>query len=662
MEGIALLGLVGLGYLVTKATGPTKKEGYTNADSPSIQMTTSSTIPRGPPDSRLANRLKGGTAQGFGPELDMLYTTSQGNFPSEPVPGPAGMPYQFASKTDSSTNGPVGVPMPSRANVAQVELNSAGFEDGGNNDGFVKSDLTGESIPADSFRHNNMVPFFGGRVKQNTDSSANTSRLDRFTGAGSTDIKKKEIEPMFDYMNTPFGNPFGMEDNTDFVQSRMNVARNRAGEKPFEPTRVAPGIGEKYGITGKGGFQQIEVNDYMMKNIRKTDDLRVATNPKLSYEGVAVPGAHFDGKASQEPGEVRKYRPDKFYIDETGERFFVTNGELIKETARPVQVMRDVTRPETSVEYTGIAASQESGDSYVPGTYRTPLTQQYGGAGFRNADMTEYFTPYVDGPEADYGKSSIEIRPNERLATSDRVMGLNLAPADTGATMIHYDDPSRPTRRGETVGNIRQTGTPVGYANGVPAITVWDPDDIARTTVKEGTINWNMFGIAGQGGGPEKLKVYDPEDIAKPTQKAQLSKREYWGAPGTYAQDLTSHVAAYNMRLNPNKQEIAKGRRPVAGNGEKPIFTGEINQTTKKINADYINDRALSGNRQEGLPPGVGDIGDVRYRVPLKLDVSMQRNQRETISAVENNPLMQSLQKNAERDEEVIRRIYSIKQ
>lgn len=660
METVALLGLAGLGYLVTKATEkPAQQEGF------ATQTRARTDIPRGPPGSPLVEKEKGAVARGYGPELDMMYKTPGGQlYPSEPNPeSMKGLPYQYASTSQSGAAGgvPEGVPVASRANFAAVQLNSAGYETFQNpaGSGFIKSELTGESIPSDKFSHNNMVPFFGGRMKQNVDSAANTSRLDMFTGAGTTQITKKEIEPMFDYMNTPFGNPFGMEDHTDFVQGRMQLPRNRQGERPFEPTRVAPAVGEGYGITGKGGFQQLEVNEYMMKNIKRTDDLRVADKPKLSYEGVAIPGTNFVTKSAETPGEVRKYRPDRFYVDETGERFFVTNGELVKETARPIQVMRDVTRPDTSVEYTGVAAQTEGGDSYVSGTYRTPMTQQYGGTPYRNANMTEYYTPYVDSPEADYGKGSIEIRPNERYFTGERVMGLNLSPAEAGATTIHYDDPSRPTRRSEIIGNIRQSGTPVGYAGGAPSITVWDPEDVARTTVKEGTIDWNRFGIASSGEGPNKLKVYDPDDVARPTQKAQLSQREYFGSAGAYAQDLTSHVAAYNMRSNPNKERIAKGRKPVAGNGGLAVFTGEINQRTKKINADYINDRVPAVNRVEGLPPGVGEMGDVRYRVPLKLDVSMERNQRDIIGAVQSNPLMatQSLQRNADRDDDVVRRM-----
>ena len=109
------------------------------------------------------------------------------------------------------------------------------------------------------------------------------------------------------------------------------------------------------------------------------------------------------------------------------------------------------------------------------------------------------------------------------------------------------------------------------------------------------------------------------------------------------------------MRTNPTKEQIAIGRTPLHGNGGSlAVFDGNIKQTTKRINADSVNDRSNAVNRVVGLTTGVGDIGLVKYRVPLKLDVAAERNQRETLSAVYNNPLMasQNLARNAEHDEE----------
>jgi len=362
-----------------------------------------------------------------------------------------------------------------------------------------------------------------------------------------------------------------------------------------------------------------------------------------------VPGKHFVGGAMDSPGEVRKYRPDRFYIDESNERAIAGPATIHKESSRPIQVLPETTRASTSTENFGTPQGQDTYQSYVAGAYKTPMGQQFGGAGFRNADMSTYSTKNTDSPEADYGRSGYENRPNERATTNKRNMGLNLAPADTGQVTTRYTDNARPTRRAEM-----ESGTgsqEFGHAYGsVGAVTVWDPNDVARTTVKETTINLNWFGPGESGAVPNKLKVYDPNDIARPTQKAQLSQREYTGSGYNPGRGIMNEDFAYNMRLNPNKQQIAKGRKPIAGNGSVATFYGTVNQRAKKLTADDVNNRANAVNRVEGLPPGQGDIGEMKYRVPLNLDVSAERLTPDIVAGTNNNPLQQSLAKNAALD------------
>jgi hypothetical protein len=694
MEVAALSGLLGLGYLVSKASEKKKDNSKVTAQQAQFRNNLSSqTLPpadrefplltkngttkiresfmpaaRAPNSDSLTLAPKGSAATGFGPELDLMYQMPNGQtYPSEPSTGPYGTAFGYASNkppyAPQLISGTQPAPSPIDSNVPMTEYRSDNTEADPIyiESDYVISPLSGQKIPSNEFKHNNMQPFFGGRIKQNMAPQANTQRLDAYNGNGSTQMKKREVENMFETSRAPYGNPFGMEDNTEFFQSRVAtqapIVRN--GEKPFEPTRVGSGIGEKFGFSGKGGFQQLEINEIMRP--KDTNQLRVLSNPKETYDKPMVPGQHFIGTNADvsDVGEVRKYKPDTFYIDETGERFFTTTGDLIKETVRSTQVLPHTTRPETSVEYGGVASSQDFGESYVTGSYRLPQTQQYGGAGYRNADMTGYYTKDMDAPKADYGKSSIEIRPNERNETSERVMALNATPADNQLVTTHYTDNARPTRRSETVGNIRMTGTPIEFAERAPAITVWDPKDIARTTVKESTIYLDRPGIAGGDGASatNRLKVYDPDDIAKPTQKAQLSAGLAWTGPGGNGawNDNLDPTFAYNMRTNPNKEQIARGRKPIAGSGNSATFNGDPGrQTSKKLDTDVINDRALAINRSLDITPGVGDIGRMEYRVPLKLDVSRERNTYSTVESVDNNPLMQSLRKNAEIDERAV--------
>jgi len=631
MELAALALLGSAGFLLARQTAPQKQP--CNTPNPiarkAIGREGFSTSPKQePPKTSL---------RGSNPQLDLRYNDlmSQPPFDVQPGASPGDMKAVYQKSVSSAT--------------PDVMMNPAGLEeppkyvDGEE----LVSVLSGQRMKSSDFVHNNMQPYFGGRVKQNVDSAANSSYLDAYTGQGSLQIRKKEVEQMFDNTQQAFGNVYGMESSSDFVQSRINDPRNRAGEKPFEPVRVAPGVGEGFSSTGKGGFQQIEVNDIMIKNMKRTDDLRIASNPKLTYSTPVVPGQQFVGKSMDTPGEVRKYRPDGFYIDESGERFGPAGqGAFQKEATRPIQVMPDTARAETSVEYKGPGASQDFGLNYVVGSYRKPMAAQFGGAGYRNADGSMY---NLKAENDDFGKSSIEIRPNERFYTNERGQGLNVSPAEAGAVTTHFEDESRPTRRGETIGNIQQAGVATGYAAGAPAITVWDPNDIARTTVKEGTISLDRFGIAAPADGPTRLKVYDPADIARPTQKAQISaKSSYTGGPKAAHERHMNHTAAYNMRLNPNKQQISKGRSLAGGNIQ--MFKGdEPNVSSKKLDIDVINDRAPAINRSLDLGPGSADIGRVKYRAVPK-NIGEQRIQREIISATESNPLMQSLQRNAEHD------------
>ena len=684
MEVAALSGLLGMAYMVSNASGKPKRPPPSSVAAAAAAPSKVPSSQQLPPTDRSRALLssqqssyrenfvsgsesvrvvapKGSSARGFGPELDMMYQMPNGGtYPSEtPSKGPYGTAFGYASDSSGSTSHfPGPVPSPMDSNLAMVELRSDRTEADPTyvNADYVTSPLSGIKIPSSEFKHNNMQPFYGGRVKQNMAAHSNTSVLDMYNGSGSTQIKKREVENMFEASRAPFGNPLGMEDNTEFFQSRIGSRTDphvRNGEKPFEPVRVAPGLGEKHGFTGKGGFQQLETNEIMRP--KDTNELRVATNPKESYMKPVIQGQHFIGSSleSQDVGEIRKYKPDTFYINESNKRVFVTTGDQLKDMVRSVQVLPHTTRPETSTDYTGVATSTDYNESYVTGSYRMPQTQQYGGAGYRNADLTGYSTADTDADQADYGKSAIEIRPNERNETSERVMALNAVPADNQLGTIHFTDDARPTRRSEIIGHPRMTANPYGHVDQAPAITVWDSKDVARTTVKETTIYLDRMGIvSGDASLPNRMKVYDPEDIAKPTQKSQVIGRSSWTGPGGNGawSDAMDTTFALNMRSNPLKEQVARGRKPVAGNGSLGIFTGDPGkQWSKKLDADVINDRPLAVNRSMDITPGVGDIGRVEYRVPLKLDVSRERNTYSTVEMMENNPLMasMSLRKNA---------------
>ena len=220
MEIAALSGLLGLGYLISKVSG--KKEGFNGglakntkaagmippADREYPLLTTPQPQPgrvregfmpaaRGPNSDPLTVAPKGASATGFGPELDMMYQTHNGQtYPSEPSPGPYGTALGYASNkppyAPGHTPGTNPAPSPIDSNVPMMEYRSDNTEASPNyiDKDYIISPLSGQRIPSNEFKHNNMQPFFGGRIKQSVAPQANVGILDAYNGNGSTQIKK----------------------------------------------------------------------------------------------------------------------------------------------------------------------------------------------------------------------------------------------------------------------------------------------------------------------------------------------------------------------------------------------------------------------------------------------------------------------------------------
>ena len=60
------------------------------------------------------------------------------------------------------------------------------------NPNYVYSSLTGSRIPVENFTHNNMKPYFGGKLKQNMNTNIYDSKLENFTGVSKNNFKKNE--------------------------------------------------------------------------------------------------------------------------------------------------------------------------------------------------------------------------------------------------------------------------------------------------------------------------------------------------------------------------------------------------------------------------------------------------------------------------------------
>jgi hypothetical protein len=208
--------------------------------------------------------------------------------------------------------------------------------------------------------HNNEVPFFGAHLKQSMYSGATEGILDNHTGAGKEYFQKREVKSFYD-AKPGTGNPFGNQVETDFMQSRMVTGQHMHNVFPVDQVRVGPGANDGYTNLGKGGFQQDQYREYALP--KTTDELRVDTKPKLTYEPPVIPGAN----QITVPGiqaDVNKNKPDRFQVLGM-DRVNTAVGVQTAPHIYPEQPMKAQARESTSVAYEGGARGNAIFTSYI---------------------------------------------------------------------------------------------------------------------------------------------------------------------------------------------------------------------------------------------------------------------------------------------------------
>ena len=202
--------------------------------------------------------------------------------------------------------------------------------------------------------HGNEVPFFGARVTQSMYSGGTDHILDSHTGAGKEYTQKRETMSFFD-VKPGTGNPFGQQVETDFEQSRMVSGQQMKNVFPIDRVNVGPGVNDGYTNLPSGGYQQDASREYALP--KTTDEIRIATKPKVSYTLDPVPGKnHITQPGIQAP--VNKNKPDKFAVLGM-DRANTAVGAQVAQALYPEQAMKEQSRESTTVQYFGSGGGQE---------------------------------------------------------------------------------------------------------------------------------------------------------------------------------------------------------------------------------------------------------------------------------------------------------------
>lgn len=376
----------------------------------------------------------------------------------------------------------------------------------------MMSSLTGLPMKPEDFAHNNMVPYFRGESKQNMNMDTNRHVMENFTGNSVDNYREKqEVKSFFDVSETLGGFVNGSPIFTQQIDlmSRYIPSDKRQGESPVEKINVGPGLAAGYVSSPSGGLNQANARDYVMP--KDTNELRVASKPKQTYEARLINGLKYG--TSGITAIPKKYRPDTYYVNNP-ERYFKNGGE-IKAAALREKYCFPVNGRQTTRSYYGTAGNSNNLKPYKIPAIKKSTKHNYMNPTPRNAYRGDAWKPDMCNEKyvGDYGKNSIENVPNERQNTETRTI-LNNITTNVKKLIVPVQDFFRKTRNENFIGNNRPDGN--FKANMPSKLTVHDPEDIARTTLKEQNIHNEHEGFVG---GNVRHIVYDPNDVARTTIK-----------------------------------------------------------------------------------------------------------------------------------------------
>ena len=489
--------------------------------------------------------------------------------------------------------------------------------------------LDGKNVGASYYQHNNMVPFFGSKMRtMHTDAEVNESILDSYSGTGSQIINKKEISPLFsphENINYAYGAP----NQNEFYQSRVNASKYMANVKPFGEIKVGPGLGLGYTAEGAGGYNSgMGARD--LWSDRSVDELRIKTNPKASghriygYEGPAISFVQERG----EQGKQEKNRPETAF-EMGSDRLLKTTGAVKGSMQIPEIVKRDVHRPETSQEYAGAPkmAQQTGSNHYVMGQYKEPRNIELGNYPIQPAVATGKY----NATDGDYGyKSNRAYMNNRSIQTNDYFGAVRGAITEVVSPLM---DILRPSRKENTIGTIRP------YQNAtstVPLTYVYNPKDKVKTTLRETTQEslMHLQVNTNQRGGAYETTPHQP------IENARYKTSDFYYPGVASASEGTKRARTYNAEYNQRNNDMKSSTNVgYTTGGNIDVFNSHINMKTPD------NRDALLKNKRDTAPvmpsrsPEIVTMGESSQN-PLQLypTIQMERNNGEVLSQLRDNP------------------------
>lgn len=481
--------------------------------------------------------------------------------------------------------------------------------------------------------HKNMVPFFGGVVKQNVEHLTNTSTLDLYTGKMDNFIHKKETTPFYTLMKQDINGSPAITNNIEL--DRYIPSNYKQNEKISYEERVqAP----------KAGTIENPIRTFA----KSVDELRVVSKPKLTYESRTVSGQYASVRGVTAP--MKKNLPDTYY-ENNPERWFKTTGAIKADASRETFVVKPTSRQDTSESYYGNGyASQYTKNSQrvstvsasetSPSNITDSLVQDSKRQVFTNDYVRNYNPVKKSDVVDDYGKTTYKLNITQReLNGETNNFNVNINQSKAGTRVYNQDDAratiKETTLKGDNSGHIRthDKGSMSALESGVQN---WE----AKATNKQALINNKYIGNMKK---DEGMGYNIANYVARTTGKEIITANsEYTGNSSVVTSSQSSRHNFNNAEIN-DRQEILLNRDRASGPQKFQISSGvDSHGELKYTHKMELKEGSSYRTQQAQLPSMVTQVKSIGLQQNKKQDYSESENKRfqpdMLLSQLKNNP------------------------
>jgi hypothetical protein len=453
------------------------------------------------------------------------------------------------------------------------------------------SSLTG--LPVE-LKHNNMVPFFGSNITQNTNVQGR-SVLEDYTGATDTPQSKREVPKMFENAKQ---NIYGSRPDSDLIgQDRFYQSNLKTNLLPVPQIKVQP-----------------LPEEYVRPSFKSVDDLRIATKPKTENKGRVVQGKRYiTNRGVQAP--VVKNRPDTFYINNSS-RYFVgpsaVKGQTVRENFKNnynVKAQATEKTPQIGIAHSGDLTKGQSRVIRRSNVNNLPL----------NGEM---YTIDSDDTRQSFMADWIRNAGND----------VKLSNCIDRKSYTAYEQERETTSRMELLGAADKNR---GYHQSMP--------EQAKTTNKES----NLFSYTGNAVNEVDL----PQDYTYAynytREKQYINNPDYKGNAGQATMSKYNTLQYDNLDIFTGREEIMDLKGYKAGGqmentplGAQGLNIRERDDTLRKSKYDGFNVNRVRADTANLF--NIGEMTDYGNKDAAQTDLG-SRIDPDLLSAYKNNPYTQNL-------------------